>query len=106
MNSLAKTSDQITKIADEIEKVLQENDMPAANQTAINRLRFLAQELHGVDNYTAEKAHKIARHAEQFYSTRKHENYRGGADQLYTDMKFDLLRRIRGQAENRQAVND
>jgi len=101
-----KTSDEIRRIADEMEAVLNTHDLAAPNPGAVSRLRFLAAQMSGLDTYCAEKAGKIAHAAEKFYSARKYATHPGGADQLYTDMRIDLLGRIRSQAATRAMKGD
>jgi len=101
-----KRSEKIIKVADEIETALNESPIPRSNQLILNRIRFLAGQLSGCDNYAWEKAREIAMLASIYYSARKHAKYPGGSDALRTRMTLDLLGRIRSQAKIREAAGD
>jgi hypothetical protein len=101
-----KTSQKIIKAAAEIEAALKTYPMPLPNQAIPNRIRFLAAQLSGCDRYAAENAYKIAELASIFYSARKHMEYNGGSDVLWTEMTIELINRIRNQAKSREAVGD
>lgn len=100
------TSVQLFELADEIERILTDHAVPMPDPIAIRRLKFIATRLGGLDSYAAEKAGQILEAAERFYSARKHQSHRDGADGLYTKMRHSLLPRIRSQAGNRQSRGD
>lgn len=101
-----KTSEKIDEIANEIGELLGKNRIPAPNAHVIQQIRFLASQLSAIDTYAAGKAYDIFDKAEIFYSQRKHWKYQGGTDKLYVDMTFDLLNRIKQQAETRRNSGD
>jgi hypothetical protein len=101
-----KTSELILKIAAQIEEVLNKNPIAAPNDFVPVRIRFLASHLGARDHYAAEKVFKIAELATIFYSARKHTKYRGGSDALWVEMTYDLINRIRSQANTRNAHGD
>ncbi len=96
-----KTSEQIRRIADEMESELKAHEMPDANPQLIGRLRFLRSPLGALDTYASEKAGDLTAKAEIFYSARKHWDYPGGTALLRAQM-FALLDRIRGVADTRE----
>lgn len=101
-----KRSEQIIKVAAEIEAVLNECPIPTPSQSIPKRIYFLAGQLSGCDQYAMEKAYEISGLASIYYSARKHTKYPGGSDALWTKMTLDLLGRIRSQAQSREAVGD
>lgn len=101
-----KTSENILKIALEIEAVLNDYPFSTPNHFIPQRIRFLAAKLNAFDHYAAEKAYKIAERADSFYSARKHAKYPGGAEALWSEMTFDLLGRIKSQAQVRKDHGD
>lgn len=101
-----KTSEILNKIAAEIESALNEQDYASPNEYIPKRIRFLAAQLSSRDRYAAEKAYKIAELATIFYSSRKHAKYPGGPKALWAEMTYDLLERIRSQANTRQFHGD
>lgn len=94
------------EIASEIEALLQKNDSPNPNPVAIKKLSSLANQIQPWDSYAGEKAHKIVSLANIYYSDRKHFKYPGGAENLYVEMSFDLLNRIKRQAEIYKSKGD
>lgn len=101
-----KTSERLTELADEIAKLLDENRVAVPNESAVRTLRFLAGQVRAWDSYAGEKAARIVDLAVIYYSARRHERYPGGPSMLYTEMSFDLLERIRGQAAARRLHGD
>lgn len=95
-----KASDRILKIADEIEALLKANPLPAPNPGVLQRLQFLRGQIAGHSHYSGEKVGQIISHATKYYSARKHQSVRGGAEMLMTLMTFDLLGRIRSDAKS------
>lgn len=87
---------EIERIAADITEVLDKNRIPMPNENAVNRLRLLASLLPG--GHAKQKALELASKAEDFYSARKHEKYRGGAPLLFAQME-GLVRRIKSQAK-------
>lgn len=88
------------EIADEIEALLRANPLPAPNPSVLQRLQFLRGQISGHSHYSGEKVGQILAYATKFYSARKHRSVQGGADTLMTLMTFDLLGRIRSDANN------
>jgi len=87
---------EIERIADDIKEVLDKNRVATPNTYAASRLSFLANLLPG--GYAREKAREIALTAEDFYSSRKHEKYTGGAPFLFANME-GLVSRIKNHAK-------
>lgn len=106
MGTDINTSTVLLKIADEIEAVLNEGQIPTPNLVIPKRIRFLAAQIAAHDRYSAEKAYRIAELADIFYSARKHSKYPGGHTALWHEMTCDLLGRIRNQAGTRQFHGD
>ncbi len=101
-----KTSESIIQAVSEIERILNANPAAASNPFVPRQIRFIANQLGGHDTYAAEKAHRIAELSEIFYSARKHMKYPGGAASLRAEMIFDLIERMRSQAQARKTNND
>ena len=83
-----KTSEKIINIASEIEATLKKQQYPGPNETIPYKIRDLAEQLRELHPCAADYARKIARLATDFYSARKHEKSRGGANMLWTKMKL------------------
>ena len=92
-------SEEIIKIADRIESTLQENPIAQPNPQIPKRLKFLAAQLSDKDGYCAKTAYRIASRAELYYSARKHTTSKHSAADLWSEMTFDLLNRIRSRAD-------
>ncbi|WP_230951408.1 MULTISPECIES: hypothetical protein [Burkholderia cepacia complex] len=85
-----KTSEQILKIADDIERIIRENDVAIANPSAIRQLEFQYNLMRAHCLYCAEKAGKIATLGKDFYSARKHQSHPRGADGVLRDIRGNL----------------
>ena len=106
MGTDIKTSEFLLNIVAQIKTLLEENPVATPNPSVVNRLNFLASQASAKDQYAARHIYKIAELADIFYSDRKHEKYRGGADRLWAAMTFDHLGRIKSQASNREMKGD
>lgn len=100
MGTDMKASVRITEIANEIEALLRANPLPAPNPAVLQRLQFLCGQIAGHSHYSSEKVGQIIAHATKYYSARKHHSVHGGAEMLMTLMTFDLLSRIRSDANS------
>lgn len=100
------TSQALIEIADGIAAALNEQTVAATNKSIPKRIEFLAAQCAGLSTYAAEKAHKIARLAEIFYSERRHESYPGGAQALWQEITHELLKRITQDAQTRKNHGD
>ena len=90
---------QILKDLGEVQAVLNSNNYPGENPSALAKIQFLTARLKGTDAYISEKAGRLASQAGLFYSARKHLKYPGGSDRLYAELTFDLPGRIQSQVE-------
>ncbi|WP_246189111.1 hypothetical protein [Pandoraea anapnoica] len=88
--SAMKTSAQIREIADDIEKIVRENDLAVANPSAIRQLEFQYGLMRAHCHYCAEKAGKIATLGKTFYSARKHQKHPRGAEGVLREMHMNL----------------
>ena len=95
-------SQEINRLADEIEAVLRSQTYAGTNTTIPRQIRFIADRMSAHDRNAASIARKIALKAEVFYSERKHLAVPGGASLLWAEMSSVLLRQIRTQAQIRQ----
>jgi hypothetical protein len=93
-----KKSEFILKIASEIEAVIDVNRIPITNPSVVARLSNLVHQLRGVDHDASEDGRRLLQVAEIFYSQRKHEKYRGGSEQAYSDMTYQHLLRLKDTA--------
>lgn len=80
---------------DEIEQLLNDT-VPAPDEARRNRIRFLCARI-CVDSYTTSKANKLAERAAIYFSARRHQQERGGADAVMHEMRRSLLGAIREQ---------
>ncbi|MGS1052056.1 hypothetical protein ACVCIC_25165 [Burkholderia glumae] len=85
-----KTSEKIRQIADDIERIIRENDLAIANPSAIRQLEFQYNLMRPYCSYCAEKAGKIATLGKDFYSARKHQSHPRGADGVLRDIHTNL----------------
>jgi len=101
-----KTSEQINRLADEIEAALNTQAGPGPNAHIPARIRFIAGQLAGHDLNASSIARKIALKADTYYSARKHLNVAGGAEMIRAEMTFALLGQLRSQAAWRARQGD
>ena len=92
------TSKVIRKAADDIYQILKTNPYPVENKYAVKQIEIIANQLSSISIYAAEKAYNIADLSGVFYSSNKHEEHPGGADQIYLKMRNDLINTIHNNA--------
>lgn len=90
--------DRFFKLVDEFEADLEENSAAMENEPVLRRLKFSLRKIAGYDPYIAEKASAIEEYLKIFFSSRRHKQYPGGADAVYSKIVHDLLGRIKQQA--------
>ena len=90
-----KTSERITQVADRIEAVLDANRGAHANPAAMAQLRAAAAELGARDSYASGKLVELMGKAQIFYGKRGVFRLPGSGQRLWTDMRDDLLDRLR-----------
>lgn len=91
--------DRFFNLVDEFYDDLNESAVAMENPAALQRLKFRLVEISGYDRYIAEKAAEISEHLGILFSTRRHKQYPGGADAVYSKIANDLLGRIRQRAK-------
>lgn len=87
-----KTSELILQAAADIEGILNAHQMPGPAPTVVDRLRFVASQLNGLDHNASGNAFRIVDIANDFYTARKHWKYQGGAVTMWRDMLMYLDR--------------
>lgn len=83
---MTKTSDEIEKVAAEIEATLNEARAATPNPAVLQRLEYLTGQMASADRDAGKKAREIVRAAAVYYSARKHLKYRGGSALLWAEM--------------------
>lgn len=81
-----KTSELILQAAADIEVILNGHQMPVTTPSVVDRLRFVASRLTGLDSNASGNAFRIVSIANDFYTARKHWKYQGGAEAMWRDM--------------------
>lgn len=84
----------------EIREHLKKNAYAVRDDRALAQLRFSLNLLKPHDHYIAEKCGDIETLAVDFWSTRKHQRYRGGPPEILARID-DLLDRIENQLNHR-----
>ncbi|HUG23064.1 hypothetical protein [Piscinibacter sp.] len=93
-----KTSERIAHVADRIEAVLDANPSAHANPGAMLALRTAAAELGAHDPYASEKLIQLMERAQVYYGARSFFRLPGTSRHLWSDMRDDLLDRLRMRA--------
>jgi hypothetical protein len=95
-----RTSEKIIERVAELEVFFKENAYAMPNEPVLKKVKFLCTSLCIGDSYVSEKAEEIAGLSVIFFSDRKHNNYPGGADELYNKIAIDLIGRIKTRAKS------
>ncbi|HJW12237.1 MAG TPA: hypothetical protein VJ598_10645 [Albitalea sp.] len=93
-----KTSERITRVADQIEAVLDANPSSRANPEAMAQLLAAAAELSGGDAYASGKLVELVAKAQVFYGPRSRFRLPGRSQGLWSEMREALLDRLRMRA--------
>ncbi|WP_296592940.1 hypothetical protein [Methylophaga sp.] len=91
-------SDEINRMADEIEKVINSDAFRLGDQTSVKRLKFIASNYLFSGSYARGKAHEIASYADDFCK-------RGANQNLILAKIEDRLRRIKREGLKHELPN-
>jgi hypothetical protein len=75
-----------------------EDATPWPNPDKVARIRFQCAQMRG-NEYIREYAGKVANYAEQYFSSRKHTKFNGGAPALLEHMRYRCLSAIRDEVQ-------
>lgn len=91
---------KILESVDEL-RVVFHGSVACENTYALNRVRFICNQMRCEDTVINEKSRKISEHAVMYFSVSKHDKYLGGADSLYAEINslLGVIRRRVGIME-------
>ena len=101
-----KSSERITRAADRIAAVLDTHTASTADAQAMDELRAIALELGSLDRFTSDKLVELLAKAQVFYGRKGLFRLPGSGRRLWTDMREDLLDRLRMRARVLESQGD
>jgi hypothetical protein len=105
-NRAMKTSERITRAADRIAAVLDTHTASRADPQAMDELRAVAHELGSPDRFSSDKLVELLAKAQIFYGKPSLFRLPGSSRRLWTDMREDLLDRLRMRARVLESHGD
>ncbi|HEX6707484.1 MAG TPA: hypothetical protein VF169_22185 [Albitalea sp.] len=101
-----KSSERIHRAADRIAAVLDAHTTSSADAPAMDELRAIALELGSLDRFTSDKLVELLAKAQVFYGRKSLFRLPGSGRRLWTDMREDLLDRLRMRARVLESQGD
>jgi len=90
-----KSREQMISCCQEIETLLA-NALPGVDDARLARIKSVCSSMDG-DSNVREKANRLSKRADIYFSDRRHLTYHGGAEAIMHEMRFSLLHAIRDQ---------